>query len=343
MHYFGFDIGGANIKWSDLDGNAFEIPFAIWHDPKQLPSILSNITSNFPNEARVGVTMTAELADCFETKRDGVKFIVDSVTNTLPQYKPLFYQTNGRLCGGPEAIKNWNQTAASNWHATSSYLFSMDKVNDSGFVIDIGSTTTDIIPVINGSPVNSHQNDFNRLANGQLVYAGIGRTPVFGILSELNLRDSVVTIARENFATMADIFRWRKETAEELDSNATADGRPASRLDSGNRITRLVCADSSELDTDEIDSISHQAKEAFVSLIAQQLKKVVSNHRAVPFVFKTLGRGTFIAEEIIHEAISKSVVAPPSIVAYSANLALNQSVPALAVAHFRAQLDRRIS
>ena len=348
MHYFGFDIGGANIKWGDLDGNAFEIPFPIWQSSKQLPSVLSKIALDFPNDSRVGVTMTAELADCFETKRDGVKFIVDSVTSSLTQFKPLFYQTSGKLCGGPDAVENWSQTAASNWHATASYLFSAGEPHDSGFMLDIGSTTTDIIPVVNGKPVIPNQNDFDRLSNGQLVYAGVGRTPVFGVLAELNLRGSVVTIARENFATMADIFRWLNETEEELNSNATADGRPASRICSRSRLARLVCADAVELDSSEIDLISQQVKGAFVSLITQQLKKVMKNHPKVPLVFKSLGRGAFIAEEIIHEAIIHEAIpnstSPlPSIAAFSSNTTLNQSVPALAVAHFRALWDQEIN
>ena len=340
MHYFGFDIGGANIKWADLDGNAFEKPFAIWQHPNQLPSVLSKITSDFPIDARLGVTMTAELADCFESKREGVKFIVDSVLNTLPRFKPLFYQTTGELCAGAEAIESWHYTAASNWHATANYLFAIDRLNVSGFVVDIGSTTTDLIPVINGTPVVSNQNDFERLSNGQLVYAGVGRTPVFGILSELNLRGSVITIARENFATLADVFRWRKEIPEDFDSTATADGRPASRAHSGKRIARLVCADSGELETDEIDSISSQVKAAFISLIAQQLQNVLRAHPEVPLTFKTLGRGSFTAEKIIREALASSQFKLPIVLEFSPNPTLNQSVPALAVAYFRAQLDR---
>ena len=115
MHYFGFDIGGANIKWGDLDGNASEIPFAIWQAPERLPAVLNSIISSFPRDAKIGVTMTAELADCFETKREGVKFIVDSVAKSLAQFSPLFYQTTGRLCTGTEAIEGWGQTAAANW------------------------------------------------------------------------------------------------------------------------------------------------------------------------------------------------------------------------------------
>ena len=343
MHYFGFDIGGANIKWGDLDGNASEIPFAIWQAPERLPAVLNSIISSFPRDAKIGVTMTAELADCFETKREGVKFIVDSVAKSLAQFSPLFYQTTGRLCTGTEAIEGWGQTAAANWHATSSYLYSIDDLHTSGFVLDIGSTTTDIIPVVDGVPVTSTQNDFDRLTNGQLVYAGVGRTPVFGILSELNLHGATVTIARENFATMADIFRWLNEIEEDLDSTATADGRPASRHHSRSRIARLVCADSGELDTNEIDSISRQVKSSFVTLLSRQLAKVMKNHPGVPLVFKTLGRGAFIADEIIQKLATDPLNTPPSILAYSSDIALNQSVPALAVAHFRAQHDQRIN
>ena len=341
MHYFGFDIGGANIKWSDLNGNASEVPFAIWQTPERLPAVLATITANFPSNAKVGVTMTAELADCFETKREGVKFVVDSVVESLSQFYPLFYQTSGNLCTGSAAIDNWDQTAAANWHATSSYLFSIDPLIDSGFVLDIGSTTTDIIPVTHGAPVTSHQNDLERLSNGQLVYAGVGRTPVFGISTEFQLRDSLVTIARENFATMADVFRALNETPEELDSNETADGRPASRHYSCKRIARLVCADSEELEIEEIESISIQVKAEFISLLARQLNKVIQLHPEVPQVFQTLGRGTFITDAIIQKSLTESVSSMPTILPYSDNIALNQSVPALAVAHFRAQFDLR--
>ena len=131
---------------------------------------------------------------------------------------------------------------------------------------------------------------------------------------------------------MADIFRWLNEIEEDLDSTATADGRPASRHHSRSRIARLVCADSGELDTNEIDSISHQVKISFVTLLSRQLEKVMKYHPGVPLVFKTLGRGAFIADEIIQKLATESPSKPPSILAYSSDTALNQSVPALAVA-----------
>jgi hypothetical protein len=98
-----------------------------------------------------------------------------------------------------------------------------------------------------------------------------------------------------------------------------------------------------ELDTNEIDSISHQVKLSFVTLLSRQLAKVMKNHPGVPLVFKTLGRGAFIADEIIQKLATDPLNTPPSILAYSSDIALNQSVPALAVAHFRAQHDQRIN
>src|SRR5256885_9284124 len=49
-------------------------------------------------------------------------------------------------------------------------------------LLDTGSTTTDIIPMINGVPVPVGRTDPHRLGTGELVYTGVRRTPVCAVL-----------------------------------------------------------------------------------------------------------------------------------------------------------------
>ena len=67
--------------------------------------------------------------------------------------------------------------AAANWLAlaTAAARFVAD---GRGLLIDIGSTTTDLIPLDQGKVVVQGRTDTERLRTGELVYAGIRRTPI---------------------------------------------------------------------------------------------------------------------------------------------------------------------
>ena len=83
MAILGLDIGGANIKAADETGFAISSPFAIWQKPDELSQEIACILSQFPKTDLVALTMTAELADCFTTKSEGVRFILDAVEARL--------------------------------------------------------------------------------------------------------------------------------------------------------------------------------------------------------------------------------------------------------------------
>ena len=66
----GLDIGGANLKAADPDGQVRVATFPMWQQHRELTDRLRSL-SWIERPDLVGVTMTAELADCFETKADG--------------------------------------------------------------------------------------------------------------------------------------------------------------------------------------------------------------------------------------------------------------------------------
>ncbi len=96
----GWDIGGANIKAARIDeGRAepvvFERPLPLWREPSRLPSVLTEAVDSLGGVSTMAVTMTAELADCFATKREGVASVLDAFDTAFPDVEPWIYGTDG--------------------------------------------------------------------------------------------------------------------------------------------------------------------------------------------------------------------------------------------------------
>ena len=79
MTFLGLDIGGANLKAAQAGGPAWSIPFELWKRPADLAGALRELLATLPAYQRLAVTMTGELCDCFESKRQGVQFILGAV------------------------------------------------------------------------------------------------------------------------------------------------------------------------------------------------------------------------------------------------------------------------
>lgn len=297
-HFAGLDIGGANIKFATLDGVATEVTFEIWKYPERLLEALRDIADPLHPGTKVAITMTAELADCFATKQEGVHFVVDAASQSFEAHEPLFYGTTGGLVESSVAKANWKLIAAANWHAIAWMAFRDNSIR-SGFLIDIGSTTTDIIPVLTGSPVVSSQTDIDRLANGQLLYAAMERTPICSLLSNVSINNQTVSIAREFFATTGDALRWLGETECDSVNVPTADGRTTSKSDSGCRLARMVCADMSEIGEEGVSAIAAQSKNALVELLKSKIKQVVNANPELPLNFVLSGSGHALASEVL--------------------------------------------
>ena len=65
-----------------------------------------------------------------------------------------------------EAKENYLEVAGVNWVATA---WLVSKFIKNCIVVDIGSTTTDIIPIVDGKMVVKGKTDLERLSNGELV------------------------------------------------------------------------------------------------------------------------------------------------------------------------------
>src|SRR5206468_11127183 len=120
----GWDVGGANIKAALLrdrgrsEFDILEAPFALWREPQQLPVMLGEVANRLGSAPTMAITMTAELADCFDSKREGVAFVLDAFATAFPAAGAWVFGTDGRFHTVDEARRRPAQVAAANWLAS---------------------------------------------------------------------------------------------------------------------------------------------------------------------------------------------------------------------------------
>lgn len=150
--------------------------------------------------------MTAELCDCYPTKADGVLAVLAAAAQAMGSRPLSVWGIDGRFHELDEIRRRPVQAAAANWLALATAAARLVP-DDRGLMIDIGSTTTDIIPLDRGRVAVRGRTDTERLQTGELVYAGIRRTPLCALATELPLwQGPPIGLAAELFATSLDVF-----------------------------------------------------------------------------------------------------------------------------------------
>ncbi len=147
------------------------------------------------------------------------------------------YLTNGTLVSPQVVLRQPLLAAASNWHALARFAGRYVK-KGCGLLIDIGTTTCDIIPLVDGQPVTLGRTDPTRLVNGELIYTGVQRSPVCAVLRGVVWRGKKCPVAHEVFATMWDVYLLLGDLREEPESMHAADRRPATKEFAHNRLAR---------------------------------------------------------------------------------------------------------
>ena len=138
-------------------------------------AIAAGAVSGNPEALVHAVTMTAELARVFRTKRDGVATVLDAVEAACAGAEVHVFAVDGRWRTPAEARRDWLDVAAANWSATARMVAG---THPDAVLVDTGSTTTDIIPIVGGAVASVGRTDPDRPGIGR---AGVhGRTPDAG-------------------------------------------------------------------------------------------------------------------------------------------------------------------
>jgi probable H4MPT-linked C1 transfer pathway protein len=300
MIALGLDIGGANLKAADSSGNALSEAFEIWRAPGELATRLRELIARFPAAGRLAVTMTAELADCFATKTEGVGFIVGAVREAAAVIPAAIWSTAGEFVSCDSAVARPMAVAAANWHALATWAGRFAP-HGRALLTDIGSTTSDIIPLENGRPVARGLTDLERLLNHELVYAGIRRTPLCALASAVPVRGRLCPVAAEFFSTALDIYLLLGLIPEDSADVQTADGRPATIARAHDRISRMVCCDREEIDLDEARSIASHFAEAQQKRLSSAIGNVIGREAGPLDTVILSGSGELLARKIVAE------------------------------------------
>ena len=291
------DIGGANTKAARRQGASLRTvsrPFEVWRDREALAAVLREVAAEAGDADAVAITMTAELSDAFRTKREGVAFVLAAVEDALGDRPLSVLTTTGELVSMGEARERPNDVAAANWMATA---LAVAGAYADALLVDVGSTTADVVPIAGGRVAATAFTDMERLQAGELVYTGALRTNLAAIAPRVPIRGGWCPVASEQFAISADVHLVLGHLTEDAYDCPTPDGRPATAAFARERIARLVCADVEQLAADEVDAIA-----AF--LHAEQVRQIEEAARRVhgplppdaPVV--AVGAGAFLARAV---------------------------------------------
>jgi probable H4MPT-linked C1 transfer pathway protein len=293
------DVGGANTKAAWLEGELLRTvsrPFEVWRDRDRLAAVLREVAAEVaPGPVgAAAITMTAELSDAFRTKREGVSFVLDAAEAALGG-RPLSVLTSaGELVPVETARARPWDVAAANWVATA---LAVAERHPEALLIDVGSTTADIVPIAGGRIAATGRNDLERLMAGELVYTGLLRTNLAAIAPRVPVRGAWCPVSSERFAISADVHLVLGHVSSEGYDCPTPDGRPPTVTFARERIARLVCSDAEQLGPTEIDAIAaflHDEQVRHVEDAARCVERVVAPDAPVVAV----GAGAFLARAV---------------------------------------------
>ena len=298
----GWDIGGVNTKAArvDMEGDRPTLTASasealeMERSSAELVPTLRRLAGRLGGApAAHAVTMTAELSQAFRTKREGVGFVLDAVAAAFPGEPVSVYGIEGEFFDPADARERPLEVAAANWAATARFV---GQQMPDCLLMDIGTTSSDIIPLVGAGPMTVGRTDPERLLSGELVYTGALRTPVEAVSRAVPLWGGLCPLAAERFALIGDVYLWLGALEADDYTVATPDGRPATREFAGERLARAVCADAEMLDEEAVGTIARALAEAQVLLVAEAVRRARARHPRITTAVVT-GLGDFIAEE----------------------------------------------
>ena len=312
----GWDIGGAHVKAAlARDGRLLDVvqwPCPLWQGLEHLERAIAATLERWPaaRHARHAVTMTGEMADNFPHREAGVAGIAELMRRALGNGVAL-YAGPGRWIAPAAAAEHWHAIASANWLASAELV--ARNLRDA-LLLDIGSTTTDLIAIRDGKPQSlgrppaslagardAGRDDVSRLASGELVYLGVVRTPLCALARRIEFGGRELNVMNEFFATTADVFRLTGELDAEHDQHAPADNGARTPEATHARLARMIGLDARDASEDAWLGFAREWRRAFVDELRLNLARVLKAAdlpASAPIV--AAGCGAFLAEGLAH-------------------------------------------
>ncbi len=321
----GLDIGGANLKAATAEKHAQSVVFPLWKQPEALPNAIRELVAHFPDTEALAVTMTGELCDCFPTKRDGVHTILGAVEHAARGKPVRVWSTTGEFITPANARDNHMSVAAANWHALATFAGRFAP-RHGAMLLDIGSTTSDLIPLNDGWPSTHGTTDATRLEMQELVYIGVRRTPVCAVVQD--------RVCAEFFATLEDVYTLLGLLPEDETNRDTADGRPMSVEFCFARLARMLGGDRETHTDDQIIRFAARVHSTIRQRIAEAARVAYYSAQSAPELHAVIvsGAGEFLARQVA--GVAFPAIGANQIVSLTAELGpeVSACAPAYAVA-----------
>lgn len=300
MDALGLDIGGASLKAAHSIGQAHSLPFALWKSPTLLPETLGRLLQHMPPFDALAITMTGELCDCYESRRHGVLAILDAVVSAAGDVPIRVWRNDGHFVDVAQASATPLEVASANWLALATFA-GRYAPKGPALLIDIGSTTTDIIPLEDGRPRPKGRSDLERLNSSELVYTGARRTPLCALMLGNGYG------AAELFATTLDAYLLLGHIPEDAADTNTADGRPATKAWAEVRLARQLCADLETTTPKQRLGLAEMISEHQTAMLGCAIIEVARRLPALPQTILFAGEGEFL----IRQALEGQQQIPP--------------------------------
>lgn len=293
----GWDVGGAHLKASLISPRGevlwvCQVSCPLWRGMVELEKAFGEVFRQLESvPLRHAVTMTGELVDIFINRHIGVMHIAQFMVDHL-HGEVLFYSAQKGFVEIAEVSLYADSIASANWHASASLVAKSIK---NAVLLDIGSTTSDLI-LIKAGLVDSHGfTDAERMRFDELVYAGVVRTPLMALCQKVMFDNHLVNVVAEHFATTADVYRLTGELAIEDDMASTADSAGKTELDSARRLARMVGHDVEEFDISAWRALAYE----FRSLQMVRLQEALGHIEIDPSIpLVGAGSGRFLVRAI---------------------------------------------
>src|SRR5215471_3945718 len=289
----GWDIGGVHLKAVRAeDGRivkAAQYASPLRNGTELLEDAFLQARKDMGPGERNVITMTGELADIFTSRQDGVEQLSSIAERALGNVS--IYAGPIGFITGSDARHHSEQIASANWHASAAVIAKRRKA---ALFIDVGSTTTDVVPIADSRIVARGYTDAQRLATGELIYTGLVRSFVMATAQSAPLNGLWTTLINENFATMADVHRILGTLPAGVDLMASADGREKSIAASRARLARMLGSDAANADSKTWDLLARWFAEAQIRAIADAVMLVMSTciaTSAAPVIAAGIGVG----------------------------------------------------
>ncbi len=295
----GWDVGGAHLKAARADNGRIVDAVQV-ASPLRLG--LERLAQAFVEaKARIGtadlhaVTMTGELADTFSSRIEGVEQLSALALRELAPARVSLYAGRAGFIAPQAARQHADDIASANWFASASLAA---RVAHAALFIDMGSTTTDLVPLADGAIAARGYTDAERLAAGELVYTGLVRSFVMAVADRAPFAGNWSVLINEYFANMADVHRILGRLPDDADQMATADGRAKTVEASRARLARMVGCDVNHANEDAWSTLAQWFAERQIRTIMDGAMLVLSCGN-IPAGAPVLGAG--IGDAVVQE------------------------------------------